>query len=397
MTKNLSNSQKDRWENVKGTNKKKILGWAEQKRAQGKSKHTIYGYETTLIKLARFLKKEFRYATEKDMQNFFLDKKIVKNPLSADLYSITFIQFYRWLFKLKRKERPEIMDWYTYQARTYKKTLNTKKKTLWLLERKEYEKLILSTPYTQNKALWEVFYLTGMRPIEALSMKIDSLRQLKKGYVVDVIDAKRTTKVLATREIPLKETPYNLLKWIEEHPRRNKKETNLWFSNSPQTFGRPMQRTKSIEDRFKSDLKRAKIKRHLTPKCFRKTRAYMIFKEKKLTDTDIANFFGWEVDEVPRRRRDYDLSDSEDLREKIFDKSTIPITSDKAKSEYEFKSKDLKKEINELKKVIIHMDTKYDRLLGKYGTLSHNVDELLGKKIKTKKLPKDFSLRRTSH
>jgi hypothetical protein len=39
------------------------------------------------------------------------------------------------------------------------------------------------------------------------------------------------------------------------------------------------------------------------------------------------------------------------------------------------------------------MDTKYDRLLGKYGTLSHNVDELLGKKIKTKKLPKDFTLK----
>ena len=70
MGKNKSNNQKDRWMGVNKINKNNILEYAEERLAQGKYEKTIYGETTTLIKLARFLKKEFRYATEKDMKNF---------------------------------------------------------------------------------------------------------------------------------------------------------------------------------------------------------------------------------------------------------------------------------------------------------------------------------------
>ena len=181
MGKNKSNNQKDRWIGVNKTNKNKIIEYAKERRTEGKHEKTIYGETTTLIKLARFLKKEFRYATERDMKNFFSDKEIVKSPISADLYATRIIVFYRWgqwqKEKIKRKQRPDIMNWYEHKTKNYKYK-GYDKKAKWFIHRKECDKFILTSPTVQDKALWEVFYLTGARPDEVLSMKIKSFKKL---------------------------------------------------------------------------------------------------------------------------------------------------------------------------------------------------------------------------
>ena len=154
-------------------------------------------------------------------------------------------------------------------------------------------------------------------------MKIKSFKELAQGYELHVYWSNRT------RSIPLCEIPHHLIRWLKEHPGRKKPEAKLWLSHSNRTFNQPLTKVKSIEDRFKNTLKRAEIDRHLTPKCFRKTRATMIFEEKKLTDTWIGFFFGWKPGEVSKRRLDYDLTGHEDLKEEIFNKSTIPISREK--------------------------------------------------------------------
>jgi len=277
MEKNKSNNQKDRWIDVNETNKKKILEYAKERRAKGRHEKTIYGETTTLIKLARFLKKEFRYATEKDMEDFFSDKKIVKSPISADLYATRIIAFYRWgqwqKEKIKRKQRPDIMDWYKHHTKNYKNK-DYDKKTKWFIHRKECDKLILTSPTVQDKALWEVLYLTGARLDEVLSMKIKSFKELAQGCKLHVYGSNRA------RSIPLCEIPHHLMRWLKEHPGRKKPEAGLWLSHSNRTFNQPLVKVKSIEDRLKNALKRAEIDRHLTPKCFRKTRATIIFGKK---------------------------------------------------------------------------------------------------------------------
>ena len=330
MEKNKSNNRKDRWIGVNETNKKKILEYAKERRAKGKHEKTIYGETTTLIKLARFLKKEFRYATEKDMKNFFSDKEIVKSPISADLYATRIIAFYRWgqwqKEKIKRKQRPDIMDWYKHQTKNYKNK-DYDKKAKWFIHRKECDKLILTSPTVQDKALWEVLYLTGARLDEVLSMKIKSFKELAQGCKLHIYRSNRA------RSIPLCEIPHHLMRWLKEHPGRKKPEAGLWLSHSNRTFNQPLVKVKSIEDRFKNALKRAEIDRHLTPKCFRKTRAIIIFEENKLTDTEIGLFFGWRPGEVSKRRLDYDLTGHEDLKEEIFGKSTIPMSREKFEKE----------------------------------------------------------------
>jgi len=330
MGKNKSNNQKDRWKGVNEANKNKIMEYAQERRAKGKYEKTVYGETTTLIKLARFLKKEFRNTTEKDMKDFFSDKEIVKSVVSADLYAAIIIAFYRWgqwqKELIKRKQRPKIMDWYEHQTTNYKNK-DYEEKIKWLIHRREYDKLILTSHNVQDKALWEVFYLTGARPIEVLSMKIKSFKELAQGNELSVYKSNRT------RSIPLCEIPYHLIRWLKEHPGRKKPEAELWLSQSNRTFNQPLTKVKSIEDRFKKALKRAEIDRHLTPKCFRKTRAIIIFEENKLTDTEIGLFFGWRPGEVSKRRLDYDLTGHEDLKEEIFGKSTIPMSREKFEKE----------------------------------------------------------------
>ncbi len=350
MEKNKSNNRKDRWIGVNETNKKKILEYAKERRAKGRHEKTIYGETTTLIKLARFLKKEFRYATEKDMKDFFSDKEIVKSPISADLYATRIIAFYRWgqwqKEKIKRKQRPDIMDWYKHQTKNYKNK-DYDKKAKWFIHRKECDKLILSSPTVQDKALWEVLYLTGARLDEVLSMKIKSFKELAQGCKLYVYGLNRT------RSIPLCEIPHHLMRWLKEHPGRKKPEAGLWLSHSNRTFNQPLVKVKSIEDRLKNALKRAEIDRHLTPKCFRKTRATIIFGEKKLTDAEIGLLFGWKPGEVPKRRLDYDLTGHEDLKEELFGKSTIPIPREKFEKENKILIKKQQKQIDRLSEDVL--------------------------------------------
>jgi integrase len=327
MGKNKSNNQKDRWIDVSETNKNKILEYAKKRRAKGKYEKTIYGETTTLIKLARFLKKEFKYATEKNMKDFFSDKEIVRSPVSADLYATRIIAFYRWgqwqKEKIKRKQRPDIMDWYEHQTKNYKNK-DYDKKAKWFIHRKECDKLILTSPNVQDKALWEVFYLTGARLDEVLSMKIKSFKELAQGCKLRVYGSNRT------RSIQLCEIPHHLMRWLKEHPGRKKPEAELWLSHSNRTFNQPLAKVKSIEDRFKNTLKRAEIDRHLTPKCFRKTRATIIFGEKKLTDAD-----------------------HEDLKEEIFGKSTIPISREKFEKENKILIRKQQEQIDRLSEDIL--------------------------------------------
>jgi len=350
MEKNKSNNRKDRWMGVNKTNKRKILEYAKERRAKGKHEKTIYGETTTLIKLARFLKKEFRYATEKDMKDFFSDKEIVKSPISADLYATRIIAFYRWgqwqKEKIKRKQRPDTMEWYKHQTKNYKNK-DYDKKAKWFIHRKECDKLILTSPTVQDKALWEVLYLTGARLDEVLSMKIKSFKELAQGCKLHVYGSNRA------RSIPLCEIPHHLMRWLKEHPGRKKPEAGLWLSHSNRTFNQPLVKIKSIEDRLKNALKRAEIDRHLTPKCFRKTRATIIFGEKKLTDAEIGLLFGWKHGEVPKRRLDYDLTGHEDLKEELFGKPTIPIPREKFEKENKILIKKQQKQIDRLSEDVL--------------------------------------------
>jgi len=340
-----------KWIGISRQNKTILLLYFDYRsNVQKKSLKTVYNESNTLRKLARCLDKTvFKDITEKDLQSFFGNSNNVKNNLSRDLYATHIIKFYNWLFKLKRKQRPEIMEWFEYQTSAQKrKDIDPNMKEKNFITREEYEKLLQYSPDLQEKALWETLYLSGARSGEICSVIIEGVKELENGYEITVLSSKTQA-----RNIPLSEFPEHLLRWVSNHPFRDHPEHCLWISHSTSKLNNPMN-PHVINWKLKKAIQRSGIKQTITPHCFRKTRATIMF--PKFTDKEMSLHFGWTLMTVPQRRAEYDLTDHEDLRNKIFgDKPKLTWDALKHQKEtlegkHEKEIKAMQRKINAMKK-----------------------------------------------
>ncbi|UCB59535.1 MAG: tyrosine-type recombinase/integrase [Thermoplasmatales archaeon] len=266
----------------------------------------------------------------------------------------------------------------------------------------ELETLINQTISPQAKAMWETLYLSGIRVCELLSMKINSLQPKENGWEITIYKSKSKP-----RKVALPDFPENLDYWIRHHPNKNDENKPLWISESARSYGKPLTRTNAIDEKFYRDRDRAKLKKTLTPHCFRRTRATIMLKEKSkdggviYTDTNMADHFGWKKQSVPQRRQEYDLTGYDDLQEKVFAKSQKPITFEKVKAEYEQKLSKLEKikeerekdrdELNTVKNMLNRTRNEYKILNEEIKELQRNIDEVRGtyRYILTNGNPKD--------
>ena len=69
-------------------------------------------------------------------------------------------------------------------------------------------------------------------------------------------------------------------------------------------------------------------------------------------DTMMAEFFGWEVETVADRRRQYDLRGHKELKDKIFAKVDKPETIEEIKHQRDTKITEMEKELARQKKII---------------------------------------------
>jgi len=372
------------WNGVNNSNKATVLLYqAYRLNVQKKSKQTVKNESNTLRKLARFLgNKEFKNTTEQEIQSFFGNSDIVQSNRSRDLYGAHIIKFYNWLLKLKRKQRPPFMDWFEYQTSTQKqKQVDPNKKEKQFITHEEYDKLQRWTADAQEKALWETLYLSGARPREICSMRIDSVRELEKGYEITVYDSKTRP-----RNIPLSEHPEHLLRWVRNHPYQDKKKNTLWLSKSKRKMDNPMI-PDVINFKLKKAIERAGIKTTITPHCFRRTRATIMFSQRSkdggiiYTDKEISLHFGWQPGSVPLRREEYDLTDQEDLRAKVFgsvEKAPSYEVIKVQKEKYE-------KKIDKIDNINTHLSNRIKDLEHKMEDMVHNRDtELSNMEIQAK-------------
>ena len=83
----------------------------------------------------------------------------------------------------------------------------------------------------QTNAIWETYYLSGVRPEELPQLQMKHIIKDNNGIIsIKFIDSKSMA-----REIPLPQTPYKLLEYIEMHPQKNNKEAPLFFPLKNQT------------------------------------------------------------------------------------------------------------------------------------------------------------------
>ena len=116
--------------------------------------------------------------------------------------------------------------------------------------------------------------------------------------------------------------------------------------------------------------------------------------QKKYDDKEIGMIFGWKPSTVIMRRREYDLTDYEDLREKIFAKSARVETIDEIKEDRDRLIKD-KNEIEELKnalksltkRAITSNEISVQVLIEKTELLDHRRQELIKNKFELDEIP----------
>ena len=338
------------WEGIKASDKNLIIEYADYRyNTMNKALDTCRNHSAILRQLSISLKeKPLTKADEKDIQNFLGKYK----QETRDLYATCLILFYRHILKLKRKQRPPFLEYYDYQtAKDRERRIDPNRKEKYFITRKEYDTLIEHSDNLQDRALWECLYLSGARCGEICSMNIEDLKQLPQGYQITVRQSKTRP-----REIPLTEHPEHLIRYLEHHPNKNNPQSPMWISKSNRRLHGRLN-TAGVDYKFQKLLRIAKIKKSLTPHCFRRTRATLMF--PKYNDKEMSLIFGWRVNAVPERRAEYDLTDYKDLKAKVFNGTTTPPSYDKILQE----KKSLENELNLIKKQIADQEQRIREMI----------------------------------
>ncbi|MHA1968123.1 MAG: tyrosine-type recombinase/integrase [Candidatus Hodarchaeales archaeon] len=337
-----------------GKNSEILEKYIKFREANNKSKNTIKGDIYTLSKLLNFTNnKPLKEIDESDLQGFM---KTLNSLNAITQYGSRIITFNKWLFKITAKhQRPPNMEWFEFPSEELKAKNRDPDVKRFLITPIEYHKII---QYCKTKpkwsALYETLYLSGGRAGEVNSMNIGDVI-IEGGKVTIIL---RNSKTIP-RKVPLAETPKMLLRWLQNHPFKNNPDAPLFHSESRSNlYKRAL--TQNINDNFDIVKKYTGIKSSLTPHCFRKTRATIMFSSRNpvFDDTEIAKFFGWKPHTVSERRAQYDLRDFDDLKAKVQSNvksvetiETITAERDTLKEELD----SLRKQMNDITAVISNM------------------------------------------
>jgi integrase len=165
------------------------------------------------------------------------------------------------------------------------------------------------------------------------------------------------------RKVPLPDTPKMLVRWIQNHPFKDNPDAPLFITGSNRTSDKRMF-VKNINRHFNVVKRNTGIKSTLTPHCFRKSRASIMFSSRTkdggiiYDDKEIGQYFGWKNHTVSDRRTQYDLRNFEDLKEKIHRKVKSVETYDTVVAERDTLKEELdslKKQMNDITTIISNM------------------------------------------
>jgi integrase len=369
---------KEKIYNVTNKNQTQIDKYIAFRRALNKSSITLKNENATLQHLGDFIgEKTFDQINEEELQQFFTN---IDNLGTRDIKGLRITQFYRWLNKLDKHEKPQVMKWFEFSSSDQRERNKDPDVKKYLFTPEEYRTIITASGDAHGmwQALWETYYLSGARLGEVHGMRIKDVKIVDGNVSILVIDSKTIP-----REIPLTEKPNLLLRWFNNHPHKNLPDSPLWISHTARTYLKKLTYS-AIGVKFDIIRKYTNIKKTLSVHCFRKTRATAIFSSRDpiYDDAEIGKFFGWKSHTVIDRRQQYDLRNIEDLKDKVFGTITGKLeTYDIIKQEKELLEQKHEVEINRLKKQVIDLTLVYEHDLQQNTTDIEKYQEMTNKKI----------------
>ncbi len=204
MRKEPWNMEEEYWKDIPKENRQVLIQYLKDRlNSDRKELGTVTNERSILLRLSRHItNKSYAQLTERDMKDYFA----TVTDASRDLTATKIILFYRKILKLKKKVRPDCMEWFEYTTKKQKqKHVDADAVTKYFITQEEYSNIMRVTVDQQAKALFETLYLSGARSSEVCSMTIDSI-EVDGGVEITVWESK--TK---PRKIPLSEYPSELI------------------------------------------------------------------------------------------------------------------------------------------------------------------------------------------
>lgn len=271
---------------VSAADRKIILEFIDECKAEGLSKPRIVNYMRILRLSKKFLPQEFTKATKQDM------KQAIAKLETSDLkewtkqsYKITFKKFFRWLYneklgaKLKRKEYPEIVEWINTTMKNGMSRLPED-----ILTESDIKVLLESCQNIRDKAIVALLWDSGCRVGEILNLQIKHLTFDKYGAQIIVYGKTGSRRV---RLIP--SVPY-LATLKENHPDKNDPEAFLFIGLGTRNKGKRISYT-TLDTMLRKLHVRAGVKKRCNAHSFRHARA--TYFASRVKESVMKESFGW--------------------------------------------------------------------------------------------------------
>jgi len=319
---------------MKVKNEKAINDFKKRLRFENKSINTIRQNSNVLKTLSRYIKKDFKKATEKDIIGY-----LSKYQVSTRATRLAIIRkFYRFIFNMDKKELPDCLkriefpkiktDDISYRER--------------VISPNEYQILINYCKNPMEKAIMETLYNFGIRRGEILAIKIKDVRYDGISTTITVRESK--TK---TRDVEFQGRSKYLLEWVESyHPFKDEKELPVFF-NKDKTV---KYESNGIYQMIRRKTKQAGIRRRITPHDFRHT-AITRARGEGIPETFIELNFG--LVHGSTQMRVYDHNRNKDFKDYLKKRNQgVDETFEQVKEKKEILEKKHEREIEDLKKTM---------------------------------------------
>lgn len=263
-------------------NSESLLRYYNTRVAEGISKARIHKCLNTMRKISERIAKPFSDATKDDFVKFVseLEQSNLADWTKRD-YKIILKHFYKWFRNWEEGSPPEV--------RWIKKTRDAENKNPILpkdlLTKDEKLALLRETQNPRDRALLEIFYESGRRMEEILTLRI-------KDIEFDSIGAKLFINgKMGSDFARIISSTSSLAVWLDVHPARDNPESPVWVGLDYRTRLRQMSYA-AARTMLRKMAQRAKIKKRVFFYLLRHTRIDET--QGILTEPQQCMMFGWQ-------------------------------------------------------------------------------------------------------
>ena len=264
---------------ISDRNKQLILDFVKECSTRELSYARMRFYLAKLWVIIRLLNdKPLDGLSEEDVKNLVSE---IRNNGYSDWtiygYKVVVKQFFRWLKGYQ-------LDWLKITMKN-----NHEKLPEEILTKDEVERMIANGNSSRDKAIVAVIYESGCRISEFLGIKLKHIQFDDYGCVIRVSGKTGSRRIRLVSSIP------HLSTWLQNHPKRDDKDSFLWVGR----IDHIVLDQSSIRRILNYIAKKAGITKPVNPHAFRHARATYL--ANYLTEAQMCEYLGWKLgSKMPR-------------------------------------------------------------------------------------------------